>query len=141
MARKSGNNNPNAAIRDKHQIDSIHSFLDMRGDDAFPANHGRSLQMNKSTSLFAAAIASLVVGLGFATGSDAQSPAQSPMSDQAYCHLLVEKYTIGLKFGRSEVGNATAVAIAQCLEGNPGPAIPVLEERLRDADIPVPARS
>jgi hypothetical protein len=93
--------------------------------------------MNKSTSLFAAAIASLVVGLGFATGSD----AQSPMSDQAYCHLLVEKYTIGLKYGRSEVGNATAVAIAQCLEGNPGPAIPVLEERLRDADIPVPARS
>ena len=137
MARKSDNNNPNAAIRDKRQIDSIHSFLDMRGDDAFPANHGRSLQMNKSTSLFAAAIASLVVGLGFATGSD----AQSPMSDQAYCHLLVEKYTIGLKYGRSEVGNATAVAIAQCLEGNPGPAIPVLEERLRDADIPVPARS
>jgi hypothetical protein len=137
VARKSGNNNPNAAIRDKHQIDSIHSFLDMRGDDAFPANHGRSLQMNKSTSLFAAAIASLVVGLGFATGSN----AQSPMSDQAYCHLLVEKYTIGLKYGRSEVGNATAVAIAQCLEGNPGPAIPVLEERLRDADIPVPARS
>jgi hypothetical protein len=137
VARKSDNNNPNAAIRDKRQIDSIHSFLDMRGDDAFPANHGRSLQMNKSTSLFAAAIASLVVGLGFATGSD----AQSPMSDQAYCHLLVEKYTIGLKYGRSEVGNATAVAIAQCLEGNPGPAIPVLEERLRDADIPVPARS
>jgi len=97
--------------------------------------------MNKSTSLFAAAIASLVVGLGFATGSNAQSPAQSLMSDQAYCHLLVDKYTIGLKFGRSEVGNATAVAIAQCLEGNQGPAIPVLEERLRDADIPVPARS
>ncbi|HTG06129.1 MAG TPA: hypothetical protein VK635_19010 [Bradyrhizobium sp.] len=137
MARKSDNNNPNAAIRDKHRLGSIHSFLGMRGDDAFPANHGRSLQMNKSTSLFAAAIASLVVGLGFAAGSN----AQSPMNDQAYCRLLVDKYTIGLKFGRSEVGNATAVAIAQCLEGNPGPAIPVLEERLRDADIPVPARS
>jgi hypothetical protein len=97
--------------------------------------------MTKSTSLVAAAIVSLVVGLGVATSSN----AQSPMSDQAYCHLLVEKYTVGkdgeLKFGRSEVGNAAAVAIAQCLEGNPGPAIPVLEERLRDADIPVPARS
>jgi hypothetical protein len=96
--------------------------------------------MNKSTSLLAAAMVSLVVGLGFATSSN----AQSPMSDQDYCRLLVEKYTIGsdrgLKYGRSEVGNATAVAIAQCQEGNPGPAIPVLEEKLRDADIPVPAR-
>ena len=92
--------------------------------------------MKKTATLLAAALP-LVAGLGIATDSS----AQSPMSDQAYCHLLVDKYTIGLKFGRSEVGNATAVAIAQCLEGNPGPAIPVLEERLRDADIPVPARS
>ena len=96
--------------------------------------------MKKST-LRLAAIASLVVGVGFATSSN----AQSPMSDQAYCHLLVEKYTVGkdgeLKFGRSEVGNAAAVAIAQCQEGNPGPAIPVLKEKLREADIPVPAQS
>jgi hypothetical protein len=97
--------------------------------------------MNKSTSLLAATIVSVVVGLGFATGSN----AQSPMSDQDYCRLLVNKYMIGsnegLKFGRSEVGNATAVAIAQCQEGNPGPAIPVLKEKLREADIPVPAQS
>jgi hypothetical protein len=97
--------------------------------------------MNKPTSLLAAAMVSFVVGLGFATGSN----AQSPMSDQDYCRLLVEKYTIGsdqgLKYGRSEVGNATAVAIAQCQEGNPGPAIPVLKEKLREADIPVPAQS
>jgi len=97
--------------------------------------------MNKFTSLSAAAIASLVVGLGFATASNAQMPVQSPMSDQAYCHLLVDKYTIGLKFGRSEVGNATAVAIAQCLEGDAKPAIPVLLQKLHDADIPVPART
>jgi len=93
--------------------------------------------MTKFTSLVAAAIASLVVGLGFATSSN----AQSPMSDQAYCHLLVNKYTIGLKFGRSEVGNATAVAIAQCLDGDAKPAIPVLVQKLHDADIPVPVRS
>ena len=97
--------------------------------------------MNKSTSLLAAAMVSLVVGLGFATSSN----AQSPMSDQDYCRLLVDKYMIGsdqgLKYGRSEVGNATAVAIAQCQEGNPGPAIPVLKEKLREADIPVPAQS
>ena len=96
--------------------------------------------MTKSTSLVAAAIVSLVVGLGVATSSN----AQSPMSDQAYCHLLVEKYTVGkdgeLKFGRSEVGNAAAVAIAQCLEGNPGPAIPVLEQQMHDRKINLPSR-
>jgi hypothetical protein len=96
--------------------------------------------MTKSTSLVAAAIVSLVVGLGVATSSN----AQSPMSDQDYCRLLVDKYTIGSdqgqKYGRSEVGNATAVAIAQCQEGNPGPAIPVLQQKLREADIPVPTR-
>ena len=97
--------------------------------------------MNKSTSLLAATIVSLVVGLGFATGSN----AQSRMSDQDYCRLLVDKYMIGsnegLKYGRTEVGNATAVAIAQCQEGNPEPAIPVLEQKLREADIPVPTRT
>jgi hypothetical protein len=96
--------------------------------------------MNKSTALLAATAVSLVVGLGFATGSN----AQSPMSDQTYCRLLVDKYMVGsdqgLKYGRSEVGNAAAVAIAQCQEGNPGPAIPVLKEKLREADIPVPLR-
>ena len=97
--------------------------------------------MTRSTSLLAATLVSVVVGLGFATASN----AQSPMSNQDYCRLLVDKYMIGskegLKFGRSEVGNATAVAIAQCQEGNPDPAIPVLQEKLRDADIPVPAQS
>jgi hypothetical protein len=97
--------------------------------------------MTKFTSLVAATMAALVVGLGFATSSNAQTPGQSPMNDQQYCHLLVDKYTIGLKFGRSEVGNATAVAIAQCLEGNAKPAIPVLVQKLHDADIPVPMRS
>lgn len=93
--------------------------------------------MNKLTSLGAAAVTALVVGVGFATAAN----AQSPMTDQQYCHLLADKYTGGFKFGRSEVGNATAVAIAQCLEGNAKPAIPVLMQKLHDADIPVPVRS
>ena len=96
--------------------------------------------MTKFNSLVTAAIVASIAGLGFATSSN----AQSPMSDQNYCRLLVEKLTIGanggLKYGRSEVGNATAVAIAQCQEGNPGPAIPVLQQKLRDADIPVPTQ-
>ena len=97
--------------------------------------------MNKLTSLGAAAVAALVLGSGFAASSSAQTPAPSAMSDQQYCHLLADKYTGGFKFGRSEVGNATAVAIAQCLEGDAKPAIPVLMQKLLDADIPVPARS
>jgi hypothetical protein len=96
--------------------------------------------MTKFNSLLTAAIVASVAGLGFATSSN----AQSPMSDENYCRLLVEKLMIGtdrgLKYGRSEVGNATAVAIAQCQEGNPGPAIPVLQDKLREADIPVPTR-
>ena len=32
------------------------------------------------------------------------------------------------------------VAIAQCQEGNPEPAIPVLEQKLRDNRVTVPAR-
>ena len=97
--------------------------------------------MTRFMSLSAAAITALVVGLGSATSSYAQTPVASPMTDQQYCHLLASKYTGGFKFGRSEVGNATAVAIAQCLEGDAQPAIPVLIQKLHDADIPVPARS
>jgi hypothetical protein len=138
----SDNNNQESAIRRKQRSVVIHSFLSTRGTQwSAPGKLRKAHHMNKFTSLLAATIISSVVGLGFATGSN----AQSPMSDQDYCHLLVEKYNIGghdngLKFGRSEVGNATAVAIAQCLEGEPGPAIPVLEQKLREADIPVPAR-
>jgi hypothetical protein len=101
--------------------------------------------MKKLTSLSGAAVTALVVGLGFATTSNAQTPMSSPMSDQEYCHLLAATYSGGFyngafKYGRSDVGNATAVAIAQCLEGDAQPAIPVLEQKLRDANIPVPAR-
>lgn len=97
--------------------------------------------MTKLSSLSAVAITALTVGLGFAATGNAQTPASSPMTDQAYCHLLADKYTGGFKYGRGPVGNATAVAIAQCLEGNAKPAIPVLVQKLHEADIPVPARS
>jgi hypothetical protein len=95
--------------------------------------------MNKSSSLFAAVIASLVAGVCLATGSN----AQSPMSDQAYCQSLVKvlrQEALGMVRGLP-VGNATAVAIAQCEEGNPGPAIPVLEQQLRDRDVALPSRT
>jgi hypothetical protein len=48
--------------------------------------------------------------------------------------------------GRGERGFApesrdTSVAITQCQEGNPGPAIPVLEKLLRDNGFTVPTRT
>jgi hypothetical protein len=99
--------------------------------------------MRKSTSLLAAAIASLVVGVGLATSGNAQTFAPSSMSDQAYCQALLKE---GREHGWGTVrglpvGNATAVAIAQCQEGDPGPAIPVLEQKLRDAKISLPKRT
>jgi hypothetical protein len=99
--------------------------------------------MTKSTSLLAAAIASLVIGVGLATGSNAQTPAQSSVSDEAYCQAMLKElreHGWGTVRGLP-VGNATAVAIAQCQEGDPGPAIPVLEQRLRDAKISLPKRT
>jgi hypothetical protein len=51
----------------------------------FPASSERASQMNKHTSILFAAVASLVVGLGFATAGNAQSPTRPPMSDQDYC--------------------------------------------------------
>ena len=93
--------------------------------------------MNKSTSLLAAAIVTLVVGLGLATSSN----AQSPMSDQDYCQSLLKALRESTGSVRGlPVGNATAVAMGQCQEGNPGPAIPVLEQELRDRKVTVPKR-
>jgi hypothetical protein len=95
--------------------------------------------MKKTATLLAAAILPLVAGMTIATDSN----AQSHMGDQAYCHSLVmtlRNVALGRSFGSLPVGNATAVAIAQCDEGDPGPAIPVLEQQLRDRDIALPSR-
>ena len=96
--------------------------------------------MKKTTTLLAAAIVSLVAGLGIATDSN----AQSPMSDQAYCQSLAKalrEYGTGTARGGLPVGVSTAVAIAQCQAGDAKPAIPVLEQQLNDRRIPVPSRS
>src|SRR6266851_3833850 len=105
-----------------------------------PSKLRKERQMKKTTTLFAAAILSLVVGLGIATDSN----AQSSMSDQVYCQALskaLREYGTGTARGGLPVGVATAVAIAQCQEGYPKPAIPVLEQQLHDRRIPVPSRS
>ena len=138
-AQRSGSNDQESAIQRKQRSEGIPSLLDLRGTQwGVPGKLRKAPQMTKFTSLLAAAIASLVVGLGFATGSNAQSTT----GDQAYCHALVKALKEGIGTVRGlPVGNATAVAIGQCEEGNPGPAIPVLEQQLRERDITLPTRT
>jgi hypothetical protein len=83
------------------------------------------------------------------TGTTPVKPARP--GDLAYCQKLVNQYTtyvgsVGGDLGGTTNGGAPAdldakVAIAQCQEGNPAPAIPVLEQKLRDADVAVPPRT
>jgi hypothetical protein len=93
--------------------------------------------MNRSISLLAA-VAFVVGGYSLVTSAN----AQAPMSDAAYCRALVNALDQGPgPHGILQPDNATAVAIAQCQEGNPGPAIPVLEQKLRDVKVQVPKRT
>jgi hypothetical protein len=91
--------------------------------------------MKKTVTLLAGAIVPLVAGLGIATSSYAQE-------DQAYCRELVDQYTHGgIEAGFAPQSLETTVAISQCRDGNPRPAIRVLERELRRNDFTVPPRS
>ena len=93
--------------------------------------------MHKSIPILAA-IASIVAGTSIAVSAN----AEGPMSDAAYCHALVDAYKVGGDHrGRWEGDLDFAVATAQCDQGNPGPAIPVLEQKLREARIDIPKRN
>ena len=93
--------------------------------------------MKKTATLLAAAIVSVVAGLGIATDSNARSAAQSSMSDQTYCQLLAD-------FNRaSDEKNVDATvpeAINQCDKGNTAASIPVLERALTDDTVTLPPR-
>ena len=94
--------------------------------------------MKKTTTPLAAAILPLVAGLGIATSSYAQAAT----NDEAYCQALINKYTHGgIERGFSPESLDTSVAINQCRDGNPRPAIPVLEEKLLDDGYSLPPRS
>jgi hypothetical protein len=108
--------------------------------------------MSKSTTLFIAAIVPLLAGACTATGGSAASMTAAQRGDNAaYCQKLVDKYTTYVgSVGGSLGGNGdrglkadldAKVAIAQCQEGNASPAIPVLEQKLREARVAVPPRA
>jgi hypothetical protein len=106
--------------------------------------------MSKSAILLIAAIVPLTAGACTAPGGGAQFATTAQPSDAAYCQSLVNLYTdyagnVGGSLGGDARGGPPAdldasVAIAQCQEGNPGPAIPVLVQKLRDNRIAVPPR-
>ena len=107
-------------------------------NDAFLANRQKARHMNKSVTLLIAAIAPLIAGVCIATGGN----AQSKMSDAAYWQALVKQFTLGQNSrGGAPIDLDASVAIAQCQQGNPGPAIPVLEQKLRDNGFTVPSRT
>jgi len=85
-----------------------------------------------------AAIVSIVAGTSMAVSAS----AEAPMTDAAYCHALADAYKVnGAQRGRSDPDLDVAVATAQCDQGNPGPAIPVLEQKLRESRIDIPKRN
>jgi hypothetical protein len=71
--------------------------------------------------------------------------ASAQANDAAYCKTLsdlYERYVSNMGTGRSR-GVTTidgSLAVEQCKSGNTAAAIPVLERKLRDARIDVPAR-
>jgi hypothetical protein len=106
--------------------------------------------MSKHAILLIAAIVPLTAGACTATDSGAPFATTAGPADAAYCQSLVNLYTtyagtVGGSLGGNTRGGEPAdldakVAIAQCQEGNPGPAIPVLEQKLRDSRVAVPPR-
>jgi anaerobic C4-dicarboxylate transporter len=89
--------------------------------------------MIKTVTVLASAIVALV-STSFVTSSNAQDLAK----DQAYCRKLVDTFVGNNNYAESL---DLSVAINQCRSGKPEQAIPVLQERLRDAGYDVPPRS
>jgi hypothetical protein len=106
--------------------------------------------MSISAILLIVAIVPLTAGACTAINGGAQFATAARPGDAAYCRSLVKLYTaytgtVGGSLGGNTTGGEPAdldasVAIAQCQDGNPGPAIPVLQQKLRDSRVAVPPR-
>lgn len=71
--------------------------------------------------------------------------AMAQADDVAYCGALIQKYhRYVIKFYGSHSLNSGSldgnVAVEQCRAGNTAAGIPVLEQKLRDAKVELPAR-
>jgi len=84
----------------------------------------------------------ILVALVAVSGVASNANAQDLSKDQAYCRQLIDQYTHGgLGNGLWSQSLDMSVAIDQCRSGNAEAAIPVIQERMRDAGFEVPARS
>jgi len=97
----------------------------------------RRFNMSKTATTFMGVVAALVTAAAFAPSSYAQDLA----SDQAYCRKLIHEYSLGMVRSQTNESLSTSVAIDQCRSGNPEPAIPVLQQMMRDEGFTVPPRS
>jgi hypothetical protein len=83
------------------------------------------------------AVAALLTAATYVPSSYVQDLA----SDQAYCRQLVDEYSFGMPRNAAASDSLrTDVAIDQCRSGKPDPAIPVLQQLLRDQGFTVPLR-
>jgi hypothetical protein len=91
----------------------------------------------------ATALMGVVVALATAAAFAPSSYARDLTSDEAYCRQLIKEYTYGGMPRSAAVFESlrTKVAIDQCRSGNPEPAIPVLQQVLRNQGFTVPPRS
>lgn len=97
--------------------------------------------------MLAGAIAVLAVG-ACTTTAGGPPPGITAAQGAAYCSTLANSYgeyvaNVGGYLGGNATGGEEAdidarVAIAQCQEGETAAAIPVLQQKLRDAKVPVP---
>jgi hypothetical protein len=71
-------------------------------------------------------------------------PGVAQSADAAYCGALVQlyhRYVIKINSQSPNTGSLDGnVAVEQCRAGNPAAGIPVLEQKLRNAGVGLPAR-
>ncbi len=105
--------------------------------------------MRKMMNLLAGSAVALALGAGFAATSNAQDTSKHEAynepnisKDEAYCRALVNLYR-GKGQGKEAWSESLDLSVAddQCWNGNPEPAIPVLEKRLRDLGYTLPPRT
>ncbi|MBX9943355.1 MAG: hypothetical protein K2Y40_04675 [Reyranella sp.] len=95
-----------------------------------------------------AALAMFALG-ACTTTTGGPPPGMTAAQGAAYCATLANAYgeyvaNVGGYLGGTATGGVPAdidarVAIAQCQDGNTAAAIPVLQQKLRDARVPVPS--
>ncbi len=89
-----------------------------------------------------------LIAVACTTTSGGPPPGMSVAQADAYCASLAHTYTVyvgtvsgalgGVATGGEAADLDARVAIANCQDGNTAAAIPVLEQRLREAKVAVP---